>query len=192
MMGMDSRFYELMESNPVIAAVKDEEGLEACCAKEDIKVVFILYGDICNLKDIVSRLHKAGKTAIVHIDLIAGISGKEIAVQFVKETAGADGIITTKPLLIRKAKSIGMYAVLRVFMLDSLALETLQHQVATARPDVIEVLPGLMPKIIHKVVKMTRIPVIAGGLVSEKEDVVEALNAGAVSVSTTNRKVWDM
>ena len=36
---MDQKFYDLLESNPVIAAVKDMEGLKACCTREEIKVV---------------------------------------------------------------------------------------------------------------------------------------------------------
>ena len=56
---MDQRFYDMFESNPVIAAVKDLDGLEKCCHLEDIKVVFILFGDICTIPDIVSRILSA-------------------------------------------------------------------------------------------------------------------------------------
>ena len=35
-------------------------------------------------------------------------------------------------------------------------------------------------------------PVIAGGLITDKEDVTGALGAGAVAVSTTNPAVWAM
>ena len=58
--------------------------------------------------------------------------------------------------------------------------------------DLIEVLPGLMPKIIRRVAQLTGKPVIAGGLISDKEDVTAALSAGAVAVSTTNPAVWRM
>ncbi len=189
---MEQKFYDLMEVNPVIAAVKDDEGLKTCCAREDIKVVFILYGDICNLKEIVEKIHKEEKLAIVHADLIVGLSGKEIVVDFIKNTTKADGIISTKPSLIRRAKELGLYTILRIFVLDTMALTNIEHQVVTGRPDMIEILPGLMPKIIRKVCKMVRIPVIAGGLITEKEDVMEALEAGAISVSSTNPDVWQM
>ena len=39
---MDQRFYDMLEANPVIAAVKDEEGLEKCCGLEEVKVVFMM------------------------------------------------------------------------------------------------------------------------------------------------------
>ena len=49
-----------------------------------------------------------------------------------------------------------------------------------------------MPKIIRRVVQAVGKPVIAGGLISDKEDVTGALGAGAVAVSTTNPSVWAM
>ena len=50
---MNQKLYDLIEANPVIAAVKDMEGLDACCQRDEIKVVFILFGDICNIITIV-------------------------------------------------------------------------------------------------------------------------------------------
>ena len=60
------------------------------------------------------------------------------------------------------------------------------------RSDFIEILPGVMPKIIRKICKMVKIQVIVGGLITDKEDIVAALDAGAISVSSTNPKVWGM
>ena len=49
-----------------------------------------------------------------------------------------------------------------------------------------------MPKIIRRVCGVTNKPVITGGLITDKEDVTNALSAGAVAVSTTNPDVWAM
>lgn len=51
-MGFGSVFYDTVAANPVIAAIKDPEGLEQCLAEEDIHVVLILFGDICNITEI--------------------------------------------------------------------------------------------------------------------------------------------
>lgn len=189
---MDQKFYDLIEANPVIAAVKDMEGLKACCAREEIKVVFVLFGDICNIGGIVHQIRAAGKVSMVHIDLITGLSGKEVSVDFIKKNTDADGIISTKPPLIKRARELSLYTTLRIFVLDSMAFENIERQMAVARPDIIEILPGLMPKVIKRVCRLVKVPVIAGGLISDKEDVMAALSAGAISVSTTNPKVWLM
>ena len=182
---MNKLLMEQFEDCPVIAAVKDEEGLRACLDSE-IRIVFVLYGDICSISGIVGRLKDAGKTVIVHLDLISGLSGKEIAVSFIHSTTAADGIISTKPALIRQAKELGMFAI------DSMAFENIRRQSESVHPDFIEVLPGLMPKVIRRICAEGRIPVIAGGLITDREDIMAALNAGAISISTTNRKVWFM
>lgn len=189
---MDQRFYDAIESSPVIAAVKDMGGLENCCKMEDIKVIFVLFGDICTIAGIVKKIRDAGKIAMVHMDLVVGLSGKEIAVDFIRNNTMADGIITTKPVLIKRAKELSLYTVLRYFLIDSMALENIRHQQYHLRPDFIEVLPGLMPKVIKEICRTTKIPVVAGGLISDKESVMAALSAGAIAVSTTNQDVWKM
>ena len=80
---MEQKFYDAVAASPVIAAVKNMEGLEQCLATDTIQVVFLLFGDICSIGDIVARVKQAGKLAMVHADLVTGLSGsKEIAVDF--------------------------------------------------------------------------------------------------------------
>ena len=187
---MDQRLYDSLAQSPVIAAVKDPEGLEACCRLEDIRIVFVLFGDVCTISDIVRQIKAAGKIAMVHLDLISGLSAREISVDFIRKNTEADGILTTKPALIRRAKELSLYTVLRYFLLDSMALENIAHQPGTGKPDLIEVLPGVMPKVIRKICHTSQTPIIAGGLINDKEDVMGALSAGAIAVSTSNRSVW--
>lgn len=192
---MNREFYDAVEANPVIAAVKNDAGLQAAVEMEEIQVIFVLYGDVCTIPEILERIKAAGKKAMVHIDLIAGLSAKEISVEFIARQTRADGIITTKPALVRRAKELGIFAVLRFFVIDSLALkniENLEMQCGTSRPDFIEVLPGVMPKVLGRIAKVSRIPMIAGGLITEKEDVIAALSVGAIAVSSTNQDVWKL
>lgn len=102
---MGREFWNAVEENPIIAAVKSMDDLEQCCKLEDIRVVFILFGDICSIGDIVKKIKAAGKIAMVHIDLIGGLSPREIAVDYLKNNTDTDGIITTKPSLIKKQKN---------------------------------------------------------------------------------------
>jgi len=189
---MDQKLYDLIEASPVIAAVKDMEGLKTCCQMEEIRVVFVLFGDICNIDAIVKRIKQSDKVAMVHIDLISGLNSKEVAVDYIRYHTAADGIISTRPAMLKRARELSLYTTLRVFVLDSMAFDNIEKQMNLVHPDMIEILPGLMPKVIRRVCRIARVPVIAGGLISEKEDVMAALSAGAISVSSTNPGVWEL
>ena len=182
---------ELLEASPVIAAVKDDNGLKRCFESE-CQVVFILYGNICNISSIVKQIKDHGKYAIVHADLAQGLSSREIAVDFIKQNTYADGIISTKPLLIKRAVELGLVGVQRTFIIDSLAMSTTKKQIDTYHPDLVEIMPGVMPKVLKEIRAYTDIPVIAGGLISDKKDIMAAFSAGADAISTTKEELWFM
>ena len=190
---MDSRrFIEAVESTSIIAAVKDDEGLEKAL-RSDTEIIFVLYGDICSIASITHRIRQAGKIAMIHVDLISGLSTREIILDYISESTEADGIITTKHSLIPHARELGLYTVLRFFALDSTALTNIGKAMkpGVVLPDVIEFLPGIISaRMIEKINEASRVPVIAGGLITDKTDVMNALKGGAVAISTTNQDVW--
>ena len=57
-------------------------------------------------------------------------------------------------------------------------------------PDAIEIMPGIMPKITKKMSDELDVPVIVGGLISEKSEVENALKSGALGVSTSAKELW--
>ncbi len=182
---------ELLADTPVIASVKDDAGLTSALERE-ATVIFLLYGDILTIGALTRRVREAGKRVFVHLDLVEGLAAKDVTVDFIAQNTAADGIITTKPQLVRHAKALGLTAIQRFFLLDSMALDNIAKHLSQDDPDLIEVLPGVMPKVIRRLTGRTRKPVIAGGLISDKEDVMAALSAGAVAVSSTNPAIWSL
>jgi glycerol-3-phosphate responsive antiterminator len=182
-------FKTLLEDCPIIAAARDEEGLKKCCSL-DCGIVFILFGDVCSIADIVQRAKASGKTVMVHMDLISGLSSREISVDFIDRETDADGIISTKQPQIRRAKELGLYTVHRFFVIDSAACENVEKHIKTVRPDCVELMPGVMPKVIKLMKKNISVPIIAGGLISDREDIMAALDSGAISISTTREELW--
>ena len=173
-----------MQETKLIPAIKSPEELDRILSSNG-KLVFVLFGDILTIPDIVARLKNAGKTVMVHLDLIDGLTPRDVSVDFLAENTRADGILSTKGNLVKFAKSRGLLAIQRFFLLDSMALLNIEKQLPLDYVDAIEILPGIMPKIIKQLVGLTNKPIIAGGLISDQEDVLSALNAGAVAVSTT-------
>ena len=184
-------FSELFDDVPIVAAVKSETELDECLMS-DSNVVFLLFGDICSVPSLVKRIKDGGKIAIVHIDLIEGLAPREVGVEYIKYHTNADGIISTKEALIRYANELGLLSIRRFFLLDSLALDAVFKHAQSSYADAFEVLPGVMPRIISYISEECEKPIIAGGLIRDKEDVLAALTAGAIAVSSTNSKVWFM
>ena len=71
MKGRQAAFEEAIQEAPVIAAVKNDMGL-AHALRSECAAVFILYGTILDIGQIVKRIKAAGKLAFVHADLIEG------------------------------------------------------------------------------------------------------------------------
>lgn len=186
---MREEMLEIIAEFPIIAAVKDEKELKESLMT-DCKVIFILFGNICNISDIVEKIKNKDKLAIIHADLVQGLSAKTEAIDYLKLNTKADGIISTKGNLVKYAVEIGLIGILRNFIIDSMAMENVNKQVSLANPDMIEIMPGIMPEIIEKIKSELKLPLIAGGLISEKKDVIAALASGADAVSTTKIGLW--
>ncbi len=181
-------FTQLLRTSKVVAAVKDANGLENVLASR-CNIVFILHGDIVNIPGIVSKVKSASKLVFVHIDLIDGLASRDVAVDYIANNTRADGIISTKPNIIKCAKAYNLLTVQRFFILDSIAMSNFGKQLSSSA-DAIEILPGVMPKIIKTLCRCVTKPIIAGGLITDSEDISSALNAGAAAISTSNRVIW--
>ena len=184
-----SVFLDALYDCPVVASVKDEAGLERALASQ-CRVVFLLFGSVLNIAALVARVKGAGKLALVHLDLVEGLAQRDVSVDFLARDTRADGVITTRPQLARHAKGLGLISLQRFFLLDSMAVENMRKTLEQDGCDLIEVLPGAMPKVLRGLTASIRKPVIAGGLICDKEDVTGALAAGAVAVSSTSEDVW--
>lgn len=188
---MKNEFYNRIQENPVIAAVNNLEKLENAI-ESPCEIIFLLTGSIFNLQEIVNRIKINGKSVYIHVDLIEGFSRDACSLKYINENIKPDGIITTKSGLIRAAKEMGLFSIQRLFMLDALSLESGINSIKTIRPDAVEILPGIMPKVTKTISTEANIPIITGGLISDKEDVIASIKAGAIGISTSKEEIWYM
>lgn len=180
---------KLFKAGKVIAAVRSEEQLRKAVSTP-VAAIFLLQGDINVLGDYVDYARGHHKPVFPHLDLMGGIAGDKAAVEYIAREIRPDGIITTRSNLIKAAKKQGLRTIQRLFLVDSTAVETGIHAVQENQPDAVEVMPGLMPKIISQVKGRSGKPVIAGGLIQDQEDISQILRAGACAVSVGNHDLW--
>lgn len=101
---------ELLEENPVIAAVKNEQQLQLAM-NSTAEIIFVLFGDLINIKKLGDVIASTGKIGIIHIDLVEGLTNKEVVVKYLKEETQFKGIISTKSQMVKIAKSYGLIAI---------------------------------------------------------------------------------
>lgn len=183
------KFIDALQECPVIAALKNNEGLQQAL-QSDCSTIFFLYGTILNIGELVKQAKDTGKLVFVHADLIEGTTSKDITADFIAQRTQADGIISTRPNLIRRAKTLDLLAIQRFFLVDSLSFENVLRQSSNA--DAVDLLPGTMPRVIERLSQRIQQPMIASGLLADKQDVMAALSAGAQAVSTTSPALWSI
>lgn len=183
--------YEKLEIAPVIAAVKSQSELDKA-VQTDAEVIFVLHSHLMELAELSETIRNAGKIGFLHADLVKGLSSDETAIDYLHQNTSFDGIISTKPSIVRHASKRQLLVIQRFFLLDSSALANVEKQIANTEADLVEVLPYVSPKVLRNIQKLSRKPLIVGGLISDKEDIVGALGAGCLAVSTTNSQIWSV
>ena len=186
---MKKNLAEIMKNNPVIAGVKNLEKFDDAL-NSPCDIIFLLSGSIFNIKDIVGRAKEKNKTIFIHVDLLDGFSKDAVALKYIYEEIKPDGIISTKNSQLKAAKALGFMTVQRIFIIDSLSIDTAIKASQMINPDAIEIMPGIMPKITKKMSDELDVPVIVGGLISEKYEIDKALESGALGVSTSEKSLW--
>ena len=185
--GMLSR----LEKRPVIAAVRDP-GSNRRAIESPVAVISMISTSIFELDEMVAAAHAGGKVVLLHIDLAEGLGRDDAAVRWCVNRLEVDGIISTKPALLKAASELGVITVQRFFMVDSASLAHGRRILKNTPPDLVEVLPAIAPKGIKQLCETLDKPVIAGGLVSEVRDVALAMQAGARAVSIGDSRLWGL
>ena len=176
--------------NPVVAAVRDVKLMEKA-VKSGAEVLFLMTGNLLNVQDCVELARKHGKSIFLHIDLMRGIARDKEGIQYLAREVRPDGIITTKNNLIKMTKKEGMLAIQHLFLLDTQAYVSGIKNIKETQPDAIEIMPGLMPRVIRDLEKTCPCPIISAGLILYEEEIKAALQAGSHAVAVGADDLWN-
>jgi len=183
-------YVETIRDNPVIAAVQSQSALSAALSLR-MPTLFLLNTDIFSAKASVDQGLTADCHVFLHMDLIDGLAASAKALDYVQHRIAPSGIISTKSTLIKYARAQGVFCIQRFFMVDSASFDNAVKITRKTRPNMVELMPGIIPDVIRRFTAEVDTPVIAGGLVTDRHQVIDALSAGAMGVSTGCRALWE-
>jgi glycerol uptake operon antiterminator len=183
-------FLDLIAPSPVIPAVRDARVL-GNALRAPGRVVYVLYGAVGTVAQIVEPFRVAGKHAFVNVDLVDGLRSDGAAVQFLAD-CGATGIISTHTEALRAARTRGLLAVQRSFLLDSHAAGNALSAIDRFRPDAVELLPApAAPYVIERLVaRHPDVVPTAGGLIRTLSEIDDLVRLGIRAVSVSETALW--
>jgi len=173
----------------ILPVVREMRGFEKLM-KSNYQYIVILGIHIGQLRSVMKVAEKQNKKILLHADLVSGLKHDEYAAEFLCKEIRPEGIISTNTKVIQTAKKKGIMGIQRLFLLDSMALDTNLKMLRKSNPDYIEALPGVVPDIITEVKEATGIPILAGGLIRTEEDMKASLHAGADAITTSKKSLW--
>ncbi|MBC8588745.1 glycerol-3-phosphate responsive antiterminator [Paratissierella segnis] len=183
--------YEKLESYPIIASVNNLDNLELAI-ESPCDNIFLLTGNIFNLKEISQRVKNNDKDLFIYVDAIDGFSKDTWGLEYIIKNIYLDGIITRKKNLIKLCKDMGVFTIERILIYDTNSLNEGLNSIRSLRPNCIEILPGIINEVIKTFSTELKIPIISSGLISRSKDIENSLSAGAIAVSSSNINMWHL
>lgn len=183
-------FFNKNSTNPIIASIKDPKNIDIAL-NSSCKNIFLSSGNIFNLKEISNKVNSKQKGLFIYVDNIDGFSKDTWGLEYIVKNINLNGIISSKPNLINLSKSMGVFTIYNMHILDTYSLNRCLQSIIEERPHALEILPGIMPSVIKSIVDKTKIPLISSGLIKTRKDILNCLDAGAIAVSSSNPAIWN-
>lgn len=172
----------------------DQKAVPSISKMEDVEKFILSPLETCilldihlsHLQDAIDHIHQAGKFAIVHLDRVRGISKDEDGCDYVIQRLGADGIISTEPTIIERAKKNECVTIQRLFLSDSRTLDKELNLLNITQPDFAEILPALACQIFPQIKLRIQSKILGGGLIKTQEQIYDCLINGASAVTISS------
>lgn len=169
----------------VLPVIKNHKNLELFL-KSKLEWCVLLDFHLNFMEDILQRLHQVQKKGIVHMDLINGIGNDPAGCEFMIQRLHVDGIISTKPNVVKTAKKHQCLSIFRLFLIDTRSIAKGCALANEVQPDFIEILPATTTNATLIIRAYTDINLIGGGLIQNQEDIQHCLQQGMKAITSSN------
>lgn len=183
------KIIDLLEDYPVIPLIRNIELLDVALESPS-KIIFWAVQSVFGIADKVEKCHKKNKFIFLYIDDIPEAYIGTEGLVYIKNHVCPDGILTETKELMRNCKSLGLFTIFRYEITSEMIEYSQWSDMECVCPDILEIIPGRYGHILYDISKKMTIPIISGGNIKNKGDVLYCLRNGALGVSTTKVSLW--
>lgn len=181
---------ERLKVNPLIAAAQHKNLQFAVDSK--VSSIILMNGKLNELMKEDFQVYNKKKPILLHTDLIKGLSNDKESVSFIKEYINPAGIVSTKSTMLRSAKKKGLVTIQRIFLIDSTSLRNSIESIKENDSDLVEIMPAWVYPIVETIKNEINKPIVLGGLISKKEQMVHMLSTRVDGISSSNSDLWNI
>jgi glycerol uptake operon antiterminator len=187
---MDMSLGARLQRHPVIATLYGVEQFDDFL-KSAAEVAIVANVDLRMLHKVVAALTKAGKYVIVNIDSCDGLSQDKGGVEYLADI-GVTSLVSTRVATIQRGNRAGLITIQKVFVTDRSTWPRSVKALEQSDPNIVQLMPAPMLSRLSAQDRKVLPPIVASGFVCNEADARDALERGAVAVSTSDAALWDM
>jgi glycerol uptake operon antiterminator len=181
---------EILNNSPLIAAAEHKNLNNAVESK--VSAVLLMDAKLNEMMEQDFQICNNKKPIFLHTDLLKGLANDKEAINFIAKYIKPAGIVSTKGNILKIAKKKGLLTIQRIFLIDSKSLKNAIESVKENEPDVVEVMPALAHSIVRFIKNEIDKPIVLGGLINNKDQIMEGLKAGADGISFSKSDLWNI
>lgn len=187
---MDMSLGARLQRHPVIATLYGVEQFDDFL-KSAAEVAIVANVDLRMLHKVVAALTKAGKFIIVNIDSCDGLSQDKGGVEYLADI-GVTSLVSTRVATIQRGNRAGLITIQKVFVTDRSTWPRSVKALEQSDPNIVQLMPAPMLARLCAQDRKVLPPIVASGFVCNETDARDALERGAIAVSTSDAELWDM
>lgn len=179
---------EQLRSNPVIATLFGEEGIDAFRAAPT-RFCLVANLELHRVAEIFGEFKDESTFPILNVDSVPGLAANADGLEFLRRIE-VPGIVSTHSQTVVRAPSCGMLSLQKVFVTDRSNLGRAMASIKQSRAHIVQLMPWPVVPYLDREFLDEIGPFIVSGFVNSPEDVERALDLGALAVSTSQQELW--
>lgn len=180
-----------MNQQKVIPAISNHKKLKEFL-ESNLTYGILMNFQLAQLEELISLMKKNHKKVLIHSELIKGLTSDEFGAIYLIQALNVDGIISSKPKVIEVCQKRNVMGIYRFFVKDTISLEQSLDIGKRLRPDYVEILPAACYELIGEIKEALHAKVLMGGLIRNAEQAQKCFDFGAVAITTSDSKLWEL
>ena len=177
----------------VIPSVRDIKALKKALTIPGDTILLSTITHIGNLKELTALCHSAGKKVIVNHELVGGLGNDNTAFTMLKNMykVDVDAVIESNQMYAWRSKAAGIGVILKIPLIDSLAMESALKLIKNVNPGTLEVKPAICAlNNIGKIKKQYSGKIFASGFIDDIELADKLYDGGLDGIMTSRQSLW--